>query len=598
MKCENCGAEVSESEVSCINCGIKQDIIKSGEGDEKEEYNIEYMNEVSETIDLNAQNNPINTQHLKKSETIMIKIAQKMKSYNIKHRIVATQKKINKYVIENFNNSRKRSFRIIGIVVIIASAIIFINSSLSEKLKLDFYGGTSMENRLNNYVEANYKNTKKEQLTIKAIDIIAMHDFKNGKDYLDKLFYDKSNNGLNIKNDILKSYNKYKIKLGPSKDICSVYYDDVDFKTISKDDVITAIKLFPPEEIESNFLEQINSLYRNSEVVEAYNLTKDYSDNNLGTIDKINEIKPDIDVLSRYYFVYASNVDVENKVKDMMLKYDENSIDNECIDLIKEQYIKPDIYNSKAIVDKYLENIGDRDKFKKITDLLKIVIDDNSKISTLQGDNSSIDTQINDLNQQISDIKDQINDANAETKDLKKAVKDAQDTYNEVNSNVVNLRFYCLGVFGDGSDDQMYEVALPAYIYDTEVPSEKHAILNTTDFTFTSKGWANKQVVKDGTTEVTLKSDAGGFKQIWDVYKQFAESDRQILKDFQNNISDGNSKIQENNKTINDLNKTISNIVNGQMKQFNSQKSTTSTQVSKLTDGITFNNNQIKEILK
>lgn len=117
-----------------------------------------------------------------------------------------------------------------------------------------------------------------------------------------------------------------------------------------------------------------------------------------------------------------------------------------------------------------------------------------------------------------------------------------------MNGRIINLRFYCTGVAGDGSDDHLYEIALPDYVYGTNLPSNDHALLRTVDYTITSKGWGNEQVVNDGTTNVTLKSEAGGFKQTLIIYKQFTNNDRQKLTEFQNQINDAKAKIEENNK--------------------------------------------------
>lgn len=613
MKCENCGAEISENETQCINCNVL------GQGRENKEENLEFTQvlinsedkfiekkslskqetEISMHNILNDLKKYVSNKIAKLKESLLDKVPNSIIENTFKDELLMKVKNIKDYIPEKFNGDRKRALKTIGIIAIILVLIIFINSAPCEYLKLNFYGATSMENSLITYVQKNYNNPKKEQFTLKAIDIIASHNFKNGIDYLDTLFYDKDNNKLDVKVGILNSFDKYKIQLGTSNELCSTYYNDLYEKNFPKDELISEMKLFPPDEIENDFLDQINDLYKNSKVFEAYTLTKDYTDNELGTTDKINSIKPDIDILLKYYFSTddLDNTEIENKVKEMILKYDKDSIDNECISLIKEQYLKPDLNSSKAYADKYLRNIGSSDNLKKLSSLLGSTIDNKSKISKLQEDNSSIDPKIDDLNKQVTDTKKLVDDTNAKTEQFKKDVSDAQISYNALNSSIINLRFYCTGV-ASGGDDYTYEIALPTYIYGQEIPSKNHAILKTVDYKITSKGWGNEKVVIDKNTDVTLKDDYGGFTQTWTVYRQFTNADQRSLSAYQTNINDANAKIQENNKTISDLNNKINSIVGGQIKQLNSQKSDLNSQINQLQNQITSNDAEIKSITK
>ncbi|MCF7919314.1 MAG: hypothetical protein K9N06_05320 [Candidatus Cloacimonetes bacterium] len=70
-----------------------------------------------------------------------------------------------------------------------------------------------------------------------------------------------------------------------------------------------------------------------------------------------------------------------------------------------------------------------------------------------------------------------------------------------------------------------YEIALPEYdFYYGQHPSDRHAILNTVDTEFSSKGLFHMYVMKLYQEPVQLKEEFGGFTQQWNVYLEIPGS--------------------------------------------------------------------------
>ena len=70
-----------------------------------------------------------------------------------------------------------------------------------------------------------------------------------------------------------------------------------------------------------------------------------------------------------------------------------------------------------------------------------------------------------------------------------------------------------------------YEIALADYVgWGTPIPSARHAILMTTETTFTSKGWFRISAQRVTEVPIKLKEEFGSFTQAWPVYSEVTSS--------------------------------------------------------------------------
>jgi len=113
------------------------------------------------------------------------------------------------------------------------------------------------------------------------------------------------------------------------------------------------------------------------------------------------------------------------------------------------------------------------------------------------------------------------------------------------------------GTLSDGSN--AYEIALPEYdYYWGEMPSSNHAILITTDVTYSTKGWLTINVQRLSNIPIQLSQEYGGFTQEWPAYQEVTDSE----------MATENADVQQ----LSDLNNQIGNLQ--QQKEVLDEKST------------------------
>jgi hypothetical protein len=132
----------------------------------------------------------------------------------------------------------------------------------------------------------------------------------------------------------------------------------------------------------------------------------------------------------------------------------------------------------------------------------------------------------------IDDIENQINSANQD-------IASAQEYLD--NNKVINLTAFIIGVM----EENFYEIALPQRSYYGLLPSEKHAILLTTETQFTSKGKFTITVMKTGIDlPIKLKEEFGSFTQEWTVYKEVTSIAKRTISEKKELIAKEKTEIR------------------------------------------------------
>lgn len=122
----------------------------------------------------------------------------------------------------------------------------------------------------------------------------------------------------------------------------------------------------------------------------------------------------------------------------------------------------------------------------------------------------------------------------------------------EYHAQAFNMEFYVFQQIGDHS----YEIAPLGYrFYSYKEPEEVHAILYTSDISFTTTGWYTLKVYYTGS--MPIKTTAG-FSQDWNMYQEYGSAEKAVYQQCVDGIESLKNEMEGYYNTIQDLDDDIS----------------------------------------
>lgn len=569
MKCPNCNAEIPDTSIYCIQCKTK--ISKNDSTIQQELVNKNQLYKEGIAAD-DIKVIPLGEHHKEHTTEFKENFIQDLRRF--------------------YNGHRELVIKASIVLFTLIALIIFSNSSTGKSLNLKIYGMTKNSKRLVSFIESNKEKLSNEKLVGLAVQEITEHQLKTGINYLDKTFFD-GGTPYYLKFNIISSFNKQKIKFVKSKSICDYYIDNMTIDQGMKKELITMMKKYPPNDIENDFYDRINLFYTNKDIYNAINVTNNYIALNVGTTDRINSIKPPVSDLSEFYILKSNSQVISSAIINLIKRQSQTEIDAGFITTLKLFTEEIDLGNSIKLIEFYKKNFGNNKLFDKIQ---LLITGEKNNLNTINESNSmiqEIDTQINDINNQVSSTQDQVNALNTQADDLRSQLSDAEDEYNKL-CDFSTLKFYVTGQLSDNK----YEIALPDYsYYYGDIPSDKHAILYTTDTNITSKGWGTMDVYYSGDEQVTLKENYGGFKQQWPIYTQVSSSERSRMSELEESINNAQSALDQGLAKVKKETNILYNLTHKNLKFLNNSKKKLNLKIQQLNNSNVNINNRIKSTL-
>lgn len=250
------------------------------------------------------------------------------------------------------------------------------------------------------------------------------------------------------------------------------------------------------------------------------------------------------------YFIDAQYSDeIRNQLIKLMNQYKPQEIQKDFIMRIYDLHKQGKYSDAVALAQKYQSiNIGNSQNTNNIILQFNKLISIENNISSLKASLSGSQKFINTNQANIENIQSNIDSENDQVSSLKDQINQAK---NDIDAEQpMTLDAYMIANIGSDGSLSKYEIAMPYYTwtspYGYKLPSKVHAILETTTITYSSPGWFDLDVIKEGTTEVTLDN---GFTQTWTVYKEATDSNADIQAKTQS-ISDDKASIDQINSSI------------------------------------------------
>lgn len=310
MNCVNCGIENSDDSYFCKNCGSKL--------------------EKSLPIEISEVNNDYN-----------IEDTQPIPKVN--------PKKIPKIHMD-FKPKKKMIILVLISLIVFVSITAFSFSDSGTKYRLKYYGNSKNEGKLISYINKNKKNNDKSDLVLYGIHQIILNNIEEGVSYLEEEIYNKEND-INIISYIISEMNKYKISPEDSNRFCGYYINEYILNQSTEtttvlnnsndstvdnnrywDSVLNLIKMYPNDQVENSFYDNISNLYIDKKLNESVSVLIACNTLKIGNNEKNKKLKGLIENL------------IENNSK---MKSATNDIENIVTQIEK---IKSDIENGNELL--------------------------------------------------------------------------------------------------------------------------------------------------------------------------------------------------------------------------------------------------------
>lgn len=174
----------------------------------------------------------------------------------------------------------------------------------------------------------------------------------------------------------------------------------------------------------------------------------------------------------------------------------------------------------------------------------------NSVTKNITADISSKNSDISKITSDLGNINKQINDDKNKLKKLKESTFDA-------SLYVVGATSY----YGTGNE---FEAAVPEWsnILNEYIPTQQRVIYKGNSTIPTVKGVISVRVRDNGMVNVTLKEDAGGFKQQWSYFSEITSKEENEMNELENAIADNQNKISSEENKISKLKNEVSSLQN------------------------------------
>lgn len=153
--------------------------------------------------------------------------------------------------------------------------------------------------------------------------------------------------------------------------------------------------------------------------------------------------------------------------------------------------------------------------------------------------------ELGKLQNAFADIESQLAELGKEQEFYHVAYAAKKTDYEIIVNSAFNIDIYIIGLIGSQDGFQEYEVCPARYYYGNKILSEDRALLYTGYTKYTSKGWANLEVVSLSNTDVQVKEDFGGFVQQWPNYLEKSYFDDTIGKVVLADIQEAKEKYDE-----------------------------------------------------
>lgn len=394
-------------------------------------------------------------------------------------------------------------------------------------------------------------NNERDKVESYISRILKKDTSENFKQLLDIVL--KSNNELLGEKVVYILTNKYKKTI----DYTHVMEKVWDNNTKNLNLVLAILESNSKEDNEQIFIKNNETLINtnNSRFISKYKL---YANKSIGYVDNIHKLKIDINDLSLYYLQDEIDDDVynsfiENRENDEVLQA--------IINLSKEEAKQNNYKNSEKLINKIneFELIINEPLLEPYNNLVKLVELIKAKESLVNEKN-----QLEEKYNNNSLIKEEKN------KELEIAIGKKEKAQSEISNldkemekyKPFTISGYIIGKTRDiNSDDfgkgEEYEVKYTSDIPYGNKNEVDRFILETYDTMYTSKGNFSLDVVYNGSKQVTVKEDFGGFTQTWKVYSEFSAATKTMYEAALNIVQEQKSYLQADINKVDTINNEI-----------------------------------------
>lgn len=284
-----------------------------------------------------------------------------------------------------------------------------------------------------------------------------------------------------------------------------------------------------------------------------------FSQYKLGNLSKIYELKVEPNQLVEHYLF--GNLSLEEYEKFTKVQDREEIINIYNTNIINS--VKGgEISKLKNIYDKIMEqNVRDTRLEEFSNNISKI-------LSTYEVYNESLQS----LDEMKAEYKEKVSQQTNINQEINQLVNEREEKQNQIASDTqladklkpITLNGYIVYEVGKVDTDYGTATAYEASFVNAtrygSVPTGERFLLYMYNSTFTSKGNFSIEAQYIKTQDVTLKPEAGGFTQSWDVYAESTSSTSKAYYDYKSKVTSNSDRINQINNAISDKKQIISDL--------------------------------------